>query len=222
MKRYAVGTIVIVALLSVWLSMPTAAAEPEVYLYSSMWLSDDLGDGNVVLHGSATVEKTNCGWDLVEVRNDLRDPSFNVLDSSGTIQGYCYQEAYTEAVLVGDASPEGVYKSQAKAWVDSVEYGCVFVEAAASQYDARYRYNRQLAAGDYEYIRATADCNGVCEGPRKCHTVRKEWLKVRGWYMSIGPVASCLGQVIPTDVMPPCNMIFGAVVDNLTGCSGES
>jgi hypothetical protein len=210
------------------LLVPSATATAQEVMYSDSWNDEPDANLDLPLYGIGVTEEWG-GYSPEKVETTFYGNSGEILDYSESSSGYFY----VEAVVFHQLPWTTVVEAPANCAVtihrrflldDGFEtIGETLSQIIPRKYRGRYKYNRQLAAGDYEYIRATANCSGLCMGPRKCHTVQKAWLQTHGWVTTSGPLAGCLGVVIPTDNQPPCNMPGGfPPIDNYTACSGEN
>lgn len=200
---------------AVWFATvaPVSAAQcDEIAIYSEIWADDPDTDGNIPIYGRAVAEGgAPCSTTLY---SRLKNPSNSEI-AANVGSGTGYVEVNVSTTLNHGSAPDGNYSNIAEAWSQGVHYGCSSSNQNFGKTDSRWKYNRQLPAGDYEYIRATANCNHKCENERQCHSQQTNWLGMKGWL--VGSI--CFGHVIPHVNEPPCSGPFGSPLLGITGCS---
>jgi len=199
---------------------PARATAQEV-MYSDTW-NDDIEDNlDLPLHGVGVTEEAS-GYSPEQVETTMYGDDRQVVHSTQSSVDYYYVETFVFGRVAWDITTDApVYCAETLHWRYLLDWGMELIGETASQrpferVQSRWKYNRQLPAGDYEYLKSGNNgCRNRCVTDRQCFSVRGAWLGANGWVLG-GTV--CAAKKYATDTEPPCKGLWGDPIGT-TGCS---
>jgi hypothetical protein len=198
-------------LLLAFIFAPASTATAQEVMYADTWNDEPEENLDLPLYGIGVTEEWG-GYSPEKVETTRYGDSGETLDYAESPVNYFYVEAMVSHWLPWGPIPPIVIAPMNCAVVIHLRFllddGFETIGESLSQliprkFLGRYKYQRQLSDGSYEYIRSTAFCDGVCQSPRRCHAVQADWLKQQGWYLTRFGTTACLGTVLPAWSEPP-------------------
>lgn len=201
----------------------SAAATAQEVMYTDSW-NDDIEDNfDLPMHGVGVTEEAS-GYTPERVETTMYDHDGQVLDSTSSSLDYYYVQTFVFGRILWDIVtdvPNNCAETIHLRYV--LDYGMEVIgesvsRQALARMKSKWKYNRQLPAGDYEYTKSSAQvvCHNRCSPERQCYGVQANWLAATGWLMGD---AMCVMRKYASVAEPGCLGPWGTQMMTTTGCS---
>jgi hypothetical protein len=200
---------------------PGRAAAQEV-MYSDSWNDDIEENFDMPMHGVGVTEEAS-GYSPEQVQTTMYDNDAQALHQTQSSVDYYWVETFVFGYVRWDITTDApMYCAETLHWRYLLDWGMELIGETASRQalarmKSKWKYNRQLPAGDYEYTKlGNNGCRNRCLNDRQCYGVQANWLAATGWLMGD---TLCVLRKYASEPEPACLGPWGDLILGTTGCS---
>jgi hypothetical protein len=201
--------------------LSSTAATAQETTYTDSWNDDIEEGGDLPMHGVGVTEEAS-GYSPEQVETTMYGHSGEVLSSTQSSVEFYFVQTFVFGRIRWDVEGDAPANcSETRHYRYLLDWGMELIAETLSdiqtrRVESRWIYNKQLAGGDYEYIRSGANCNHSCENERQCSGIKGNWLRGYGW--NLGGTVCAMKKMVQS-TQPGCKGLWGFPVISTTDCS---